>query len=108
MGHWPAIRTWLVKAAWLVPAFLILGGMAWLMYAALSPFVWPTPSPLSPQEQAGQERARIANAFYRERKRYWLERIEAGDASFGEAACSLELHGDWDAEADRCDTSSDL
>ena len=55
-----------------------------------------------PAEEARQAVARAETAEYGKRQRYWIKRIEEGEASFGEAACALDRHGDWDVERQRC------
>lgn len=56
----------------------------------------------SPAEEARQADARAEAGEYRKQQRYWLARIEAGEASFGEAACVLDRGGEWDSSAEVC------
>lgn len=44
--------------------------------------------------------ARAEIAYKRKQKRYWIDQIEEGTASFSEAACFTEKRGNWD-ELDR-------
>jgi len=57
---------------------------------------------LKPAEEARQVEARAEAQEYRKQQRYWLARIEAGEASFGEAACVLDRGGEWDSSAEVC------
>ena len=65
----------------------------------------PRRNPVDPQERARQEEGRKEAQYRRERTRWWITQIEAGDASFSEAGCNLDLHGDWVKEESRCDLS---
>lgn len=57
---------------------------------------------LSPVEEARQADARAEAREYRRQQRYWLTRIETGEATFGEAACVLDRGGEWDSSKELC------
>lgn len=56
----------------------------------------------APDEKARSARAVTANAAHAERKKYWIGQIEAGEASFSEASCDIDLHGEWNDEGSHC------
>lgn len=55
-----------------------------------------------PDEAAREEALRAERREYRRLQRFWLERIEAGEASFAEADCMVDRGGEWDFETERC------
>ncbi len=57
---------------------------------------------LTPGEVTRQANAQVEAREYRKEQQYWLARIEAGEASFGEAACVLDHGGDWDSATKVC------
>jgi hypothetical protein len=63
----------------------------------------PRDLPLTGEAATRQESARQESADRRQRSHYWFEQIEAGEATFSEAACEVDLHGSWNETADRCE-----
>ncbi len=57
---------------------------------------------LSPAEEVRQAEARAEAQYYRKQQRHWIERIEAGEISFGEADCEFDRGGEWDSKAETC------
>lgn len=56
----------------------------------------------SPAQEARNEEARAEAAYYRKQQRHWIERIEAGEISFSEAACEFDRGGEWDSARELC------
>jgi hypothetical protein len=88
----------------MVAAVAIFCGLVWITLSlVITPYDSGNPRvPRTPEQKAEPEAERRDLAQYRERKRYWIEQIKAGGASFSQAACELEQRGEWDAEANRC------
>lgn len=64
--------------------------------------------PLTTKQAARQKRADDETREYHKRIRYWIYNIERGEASFREAGCVLELHGEWEDEEERCEVTPSL
>lgn len=90
--------------AWL--RFIILGAVMVATPALL--MMWLIPAPengnilRSPAEDVRQRDARAEAAAVAAQRRYWLKQIEMGEATFAEAACSVERHGTWNESDNSC------
>jgi hypothetical protein len=57
---------------------------------------------LSATEEARQVEARADAQYYRKQQRHWIERVAAGEVSFGEADCEFDRGGEWDSDRELC------
>lgn len=74
-----------------------------LLTAILKPSESNNPSRnLSATEEARQAEARADAQYYRKQQRHWIERVEAGEVSFGEADCEFDRGGEWDSDLELC------
>lgn len=64
-------------------------------------------NPRTPRTAAEKQQAKEQleyNRYMARRKRFWLEQVESGEASFEEAGCGYR-GGEWDLNTEKCDLS---
>lgn len=96
-------RSPLAWAKFLGLCAVIVVGPGFLITALLQPSESGNPrrNP-SPAEEVRQAEVRAEAQYYRRQQRYWIDRVEAGEISFSEAACEFERGGEWDSERELC------
>lgn len=82
----------------IVPGMAIAVGLVWAVLTVLL----PEPIPQTALSKARAVTAAAEAAHREQRTRYWIDQIQAGDATFAEASCELDRHGEWDDANDRC------
>ena len=82
----------------------VVVGVVWLSLSWLvKPYDSGNPNvPRTPEQITKADEARRELDYERQRRRYWIEQIEAQHATFKEASCEMDSRGLWVEATHEC------